>query len=131
MLRFTITVVVGTLFYSAATVVNQILAPGDDNLAAFFAPIAGVIFSATAVTLLLLPLRAVLRRFLPGASQRSHALVTASVLIALVTGFTFASPQSTFLTGRLSFWAIWAVYALSITISLFWPLAANGKTEKD
>ena len=127
MIRCIIAVVVGALFYSAATAIDLVLAPGEDNLAILFAPIGGVIFTAIVVTFLLLPLRAVLRRFLPVATRRSHALIATAFLCALVTVLTFAGSQTTFTGGRLSFWATWTCYSLSITASFFWPLAARGK----
>jgi hypothetical protein len=127
MVRFIITVVLGAVFYSAATAIDLVLAPGDDNLAILFAPIVGVIFTAIVVTLLLLPVRAVLRRFRPGASQRSHALVAAALLCALVTVFSLVGSRTTFPAGRLSFWALWTCYSLSVTASFCWPLAAQSK----
>ncbi len=125
MLRFIITIVVGAMAYTAMNVFDQIQNPSDDNLGAFFSPIAGGIFSVIVVVVFLLPLRAGLRHFLPGKTQRSHALIASIVLLALVTIITLMGSASTFPLGRMSFWVCWASYTLALIASLFWPLSAR------
>jgi hypothetical protein len=131
MLRFIITVVLGAALYTVATAIDLVLAPGDDNLAILSAPIVGVIFTAIVITLVVLPVRAVFRRLRPGASQRSHAVVSAGLLCALVTVFSLVGSRTTFTAGRLSFWALWTCYSLSVTASFCWPLAAQSKSGGD
>jgi hypothetical protein len=125
MRRFIITVIVGSVIYTGLSVLTQIENPGDDSLGVIFAPIVGIIFSAVIVVVFLLPLGAGLRHFFPSRTQRTHAIIAASILLALVTVFSLMGTDSTFPMGRINFWASWLGYSLALVASIFWPLSAR------
>jgi hypothetical protein len=125
MRRFFITVAVGALVYTAGSFIT----PQEDSLAIVFAPIAGSIFTAIVIAVLLLPLRAGLRAFMPQSTQRTYGIIAASVLLALVTAFSLVLSAESLPDGRLSFWALWAFYVVALAFSFFWPLATQSKIQ--
>ena len=125
MRRFFITVVAGALVYTAGSVIT----PQEDSLAVVFAPIVGSIFTAIAIAVLLLPLRAGLRAFIPQSTPWAHAIVAACVLLALVSASCLLLSPTSLPHGRLSFWALWAIYAVALVVSFFCPFAAHSRVQ--
>jgi hypothetical protein len=125
--RFFITVIAGALVYTAGSAIT----PQEDSMAVIIAPISGAILTAVLVAAILLPLRAGLRVFAPGAAHRTHAVVVAGLLLALVTVFSLVLSADSLPHGRLGFWALWACYALAPSLSFFWPLAPQNRAGAD
>jgi hypothetical protein len=112
MRRFFITVAVGGL----VATLGSFLEPHHED------PLAMVI-----IPMVLFPMRAGLRAFMRQHTQRTHAIVVASVLLAVVAAFTLGLPAGSFTMGRLSFFGFWAIYFVTLTLSFFWPLASEKK----
>jgi hypothetical protein len=94
----------------------------DGQAMMIFTPIAGFICSAIFVALVLWPLRAVIRRIRPNATQRFTACVVGGLLLTLISLFATLSPSTTFTQGRFFFFAFFAIYVVATVASFFWPL---------
>jgi hypothetical protein len=97
-------------------------------MAITFAPIVGSIFTAIAIVVLLLPLQAGLRTFVPQSTQRTQAIITACVLLALVSAFSLLLSPSSLPHARLSFRALWSIYIVALVGSFFWPCDGSVQT---
>jgi hypothetical protein len=77
---------------------------------------------------LLLPLRAGLRRFMPNNTQQTHAFVAGLVLFVLVAGLILPGqlagiPVKPYQQSYLHKWVFWLLLALAVDVSFFWPFA--------
>jgi hypothetical protein len=123
---FTAIVVVSFVF-----VLGCIFSPNEAGALVVFVPIGAVIFTTAVVTIVFLPLRAILYRCFPFLAQRTNAAVAAGFLVLIVTALSQTGTPSDFLGSRLGFWAMWTVYVLALTVCLFWPLSKRSKAEMD
>jgi hypothetical protein len=128
MLRCFTAVVVGSLIYIAGSIVTP---QEGGTLGVPFVPIGAVIFTIVVVTIVFLPLRAILYRCFPRETQRTTAGVAACFLVLIVTALSQTGTASDFLGSRLAFWVMWTIYALAITICLFLPLSKRTKADLD
>jgi hypothetical protein len=128
--RFIITVFVGTVLHAVACILMPPFEFAPTRLACFFWALrSGIVVFPFLFAVLLFPLRAALRRFMPQSTQRTHALVAAVVLYVLPAARTLARqlsgiPAKPFEHGYLCQWTFWAVFAFAIAISFFWPFGA-------
>src|ERR1041385_6427110 len=92
----------------------------------FFAFVSGLIAFPILFAVLLLPLRAGLRRFMPRSTPHTHAVVAFIVLLAIRAAITLPRqlsgvPALPFQHGYLVHWIFWSVFTFAITIAFFWP----------
>src|SRR5678810_1158660 len=91
MRRFIITVLVATVLHAGACVLVPPFEFAPTRSACFFyAFVSGLIAFPIMFAVLLLPLRAGLRRFMPHRTQHTHAIVAALVLWSLATTWVVA-----------------------------------------
>jgi len=135
MLRFTITVLVGTLLHAVACILIPPFEFAPTRLACFlWALRSGLIVFPILFAVLLLPLRAGLRRFMPQETQRARAIVAALVLFILPAARTLARqlsgvPAEPFEHGYLCQWIFWLVFVCAIAISFFWPFGGQANIQ--
>src|SRR6185436_9893396 len=85
MRRFIITVLIATVLHAVACIIAPPFEFAPTRSACFFyAFVSGLMAFPIMFALLLLPLRAGLRRFIPNSTPRTHALVAGLLLFALV-----------------------------------------------
>jgi len=129
-LRFIITVLVGTILHAVACLLLPPFEFAPTRLECFYGAIrSGLVVFPILFAVLLLPLRVALRRFMPQSTQRTHAIAAAVVLYVLPAVRTLARqlsgvPAEPFEHGYLSQWIFWAVFVFAIAISFFWPFSA-------
>jgi hypothetical protein len=92
----------------------------------FFALVSGLLAFPVIFAVLLLPLRSGVRRLMPRATQRTHALLAGAALFALVALWIVPRqlagvPVKPHQRGYVHMWAFWLLLALVVNISLFWP----------
>jgi uncharacterized YccA/Bax inhibitor family protein len=127
MKRFVITVLVATLLHAGACILAPPFEFAKTRPACFlYACISGLIGFPVVFALVLVPLRAGLRRIIPEASRQAHAILAGVVLYALRAALILrrqlsGSPALPFQHGYLSQWIFWSVFVVAITISFFWP----------
>jgi len=134
MKRFIITVLVATMLHA----IGCILAPPFEfahtrPACFFFAFIAGIVGFPIVFAVILLPLRAGLRRFMPHNTQRTHAIVAGIVLYALRAALILVRqlsgvPSQPFQHGYLAQWIFWSIFVIAITIAFFWPFSAQSNS---
>jgi hypothetical protein len=131
MKRFVITVLVATLMHAAACILAPPFEFAKTRPACFFyACISGLIGFPVVFALVLIPLRAGLRRFIPEATLQVHAILAGIVLYALRAALILrrqlsGSPALPFQHGYLGQWIFWSVFVVAITISFFWPFGVE------
>jgi hypothetical protein len=96
----------------------------------FFAFVGGLMAFPIMFAVVLLPLRAGLRRFMPHRTQRTHAIAAALVLWSLATAWVVAHvlsgiPSLPFQHGYLCHWIFWSIFSFAVAISFFWPFGAS------
>lgn len=127
MTRFVITVLIATVLHAVACILIPPFEFAPTRPACFFfAFVSGLVSFPVVFAVLLLPLRAALRRFMPRNSQRTHAVVAGVVLFALVAAMILPRqlagvPVKPFQHSYLCKWTFWLLLALGVTISFFWP----------
>jgi len=129
-LRFIITVLVGTVLHAVACILIPPFEFAPTRLGCFlWALRSGIVVFPVLFAVLLLPLRVALHRFMPQSTPRTHAIVAAVVLYILPAVRTLARqlsgvPAEPFEHGYLSQWIFWAVFVFAVAISFFWPFGA-------
>jgi hypothetical protein len=127
MKRFVITVLLATMIHAIGCILAPPFEFGHNRPECFvYAFISGIISFPILFAVLLLPLRAGLRRFMPLSTQYTHAIVAGVVLYALRASIILARqlsgvPSLPFQHGYLAQWLFWSFFVIAITISFFWP----------
>jgi hypothetical protein len=127
MMRFAITVLVATVLHAVACILIPPFEFAPTRPACFFyAFISGLFAFPILFALLLLPLRAALRRFMPNHRAHTRAVVAGVVLFLLVVGMILPNqlagiPVKPYQQSYLYKWVFWLVFALAVDISFFWP----------
>src|SRR5262245_35692547 len=95
MRRFIITVLIATVVHAVACILVPPFEFAPTRLACFFwACRSGIVVFPIVFAVLLLPLRAGLRRFMPQSAQQTHAAVAALVLFVVVAIWILARQLS-------------------------------------
>ncbi len=127
MRRFIVTVLIATVLHAVACIIAPPFEFAPTRAACFFfAFVSGLMAFPIMLALLLLPLRAGMRRFMPHRTQRTHAITAALVLWSLATAWVGAHvlsgvPALPHQHGYLCHWIFWSVFSFVIAISFFWP----------
>src|SRR5262245_20459601 len=91
MKRFIITVLIATMLHAAACIIAPPFEFGHNRAECFFfAFVSGLTAFPIMFAVILLPLRAGVRRFMPHRTQRTHAIAAALVLWSLATAWVVA-----------------------------------------
>jgi len=131
MRRFIITVFVATVFHALACIIMPPFEFAPTRLACFFWALrSGIIIFPIVFAVLLLPLQAGLRHFMPQSTQQVHAIIAALVLFVVVAAWILSRqlsgvPSPPYEHGYLCQWIFWPLFALVIVISFFWPFGAQ------
>ncbi len=124
--RFLITVLVATVLHAAACILVPPFEFAPTRAKCFlWACRSGIVAFPIAFAILLLPLRAGLRRLLPGRG-RAQAIAAALALFVLVAARILARqlpgiPAPPFEHGYVCQWIFWTIFAAVIATSFFWP----------
>jgi hypothetical protein len=127
MRRFAITVLVATVLHAVACILIPPFEFGPSRPAGFFfAFVSGLMVFPIMLAVILLPLRAGLRRFVPNRSESTYAILAGLVLVLLVVAHILPSqlaglPVKPFQHNYTYKWAFWLLFALAVDISFFWP----------
>ena len=141
MKRFVITVLVATVLHAVACILVPPFEFAATRPACFFYAFVGGLMSFPIVfAVVLLPLRAGLRRFLPHRSfrtgtTRTHAIVAGLVLFMLVAAMILPRqlagvPVEPYQQNYLCKWTFWLVLALAVDISFFWPFGTQDERRR-
>jgi len=131
MRRFIITVLIATVLHAVACIIAPPFEFAPTRFACFlYAFVSGLMAFPIMFALLLLPLRAGLRRFMPHRTQRTHAIAAALVLWSLATAWVVTHVLSgirslPFQHGYLCHWIFWSIFSFAVAISFFWPFGAS------
>jgi hypothetical protein len=127
MRRFIITVLIATVLHAVACILVPPFEFAPTRLACFFWALrSGIIAFPILFAAVLFPLRAGLRRVMPGKSERTHAIVAGLALYLLPASRIVArqlsgTPVPPFEHSYLDQWIFWSVFVAVIAISFFWP----------
>jgi hypothetical protein len=121
MRRFILSALVGAVVYTGGIA----LEPFEGGPAIVFVPITGLIFSAIFLAALFIPMRAAVRRFVPGSTRRFQACVVGGSLLALVAGLAACISPTAISQSRPAFATFWGAYVVALAVSFFWPLTAQ------
>jgi len=130
MKRFIITVLIATVLHAVACILVPPFEFAPTRAACFFwACRSGIVVFPIAFAVLLLPLRAGLRHFMPQSTDRTHAVVAAAVLFVVVAVWILARqlsgvPSPPYEHGYLSQWIFWPLFVCVIAVSFFWPFSS-------
>ena len=120
MRRFILSAVVGAVIYTCGFALDP-----EGGPAVIFAPIMGLIFSAVVLAALFTPLRAVMRRFVPGSTHRFQACVIGGLLLVVVFVLAACISPAVITQSRLAFAAFWGAYVVTLAVSFFWPVTVQ------
>jgi hypothetical protein len=136
--RVMIAVLVATVVHAVACIIKRPLEFGDGSRfdTFIFAFVSGLVAFPVVLPVVLLPLAAGVRHFIPSAGERTRALVAAAVLLASVAALHIAvffrhwepPPHG---HGFWTHWAFWSVFSVAVAISFFWPHSAPGAADTD
>ena len=127
--RFVITVLVATVLHAVACILVPPFEFAPTRLACFFwACRSGIVVFPIVFVVLLLPLRAGLRLFMPQSTRQIHAVVAAVVLLVVVAVWILARqlsgvPSPPYEHGYLCQWIFWPFFACVVAVSFFWPFS--------
>jgi hypothetical protein len=130
-IRFIITVLVATVLHAVACILVPPFEFASTRPACFFwACRSGIVALPILFAVVLLPLRAGLRRFMPGSSRRAQAIVAGLVLYILLASLILArqlsgAPVKPYEHSYLDQWIFWSVFIIVVTVSFFWPLGGE------
>ena len=133
MRRFIITVLVATVLHAVACIIAPPFEFGHNRTECFFFALGGGLMAFPIMfAVVLLPLRAGLRRFMPHRTQRTHAIAAALVFWSLATAWVVAHvlsgiPSLPFQHGYLCHWIFWSIFSFAVAISFFWPFGASNR----
>src|SRR5215468_8060469 len=131
MRRFIITVLIATVLHATACILVPPFEFAPTRPACFFwACRSGIVVFPIVFAVLLLPLRAGLRRFMPRNTAQTQAVVAAIVLCVVVAVWILARqlsgrPSPPYEHGYLSQWIFWPLFACAIAFSFFWRFDAR------
>ena len=134
MTRFIITVLIATVLHAVACIIAPPFEFGHNRAECFFfAFVGGLMAFPIMFAVVLLPLRAGLRRFMPASTPHTHAIVAFIVLLAIRAAFTLPRqlsgvPALPFQHGYLAHWIFWSVFIVAITIACFWPFGTQSRS---
>src|SRR5262245_59443669 len=134
MRRFFSTVLIATVLHATACILVPPFEFAPTRPACFFwACRSGIVVFPIVFAVLLLPLRAGLRRFMPQNTGQAHAVVAAVVLFVIVAVWILARqlsgrPSPPYEHGYLSQWIFWPIFACVIALSFFWQFGARTTT---
>ena len=137
MLRFIITVLVGTVLHALACIIMPPFEFGHTRLVCFFWDLrSGIVVFPIVFAVLLLPLRTGLRHFMPQSTEQTHAVVAAIVLFVVVATWILARqlsgvPSPPYEHGYLCQWIFWPLFAFVIAVSFFWPFGTRTTIQAD
>lgn len=137
MMRFIITVLVATFFHAVACILIPPFEFAHTRFTCFFwACRSGIVVFPIVFAVLLLPLRAGLRRFLPRRSQQTHTIIAASLLFVLVAAWILARQLSGIASppyehGYVCQWIFWPLLVVIVAISFFWPFGRKVSIRSD
>ena len=134
MKRFVITVLIATMLHAIGCILAPPFEFGDSRAECFFlAFVSGLMAFPILFAVLLLPLRAGLRRFMPPSTPHTRAIVAFLVLLAVRAAFTLPRqlsgvPAPPYQHGYLAHWIFWSVFIVAITIAFFWPFGIQSRS---
>jgi len=137
MKRFVITVLVATILHAVACILIPPFEFAPTRPACFFyAFVSGLFAFPIIFAVLLLPLRAGLRRFMPNSTQQTQAFVAGAVVLILVAGMILPGqlagiPVKPYQQSYLHKWVFWLLLALAVDVSFFWPFGARAVISRD
>jgi hypothetical protein len=132
--RFIIAVLVATFVHAVACIVAPPFEFAPTRPAGFFfAFVSGLMAFPPILALLLFPLRGGLRRFMPGRTQRTHAVAAGLVLVVLVAAMILPRqlagvPVKPYQHSYLLKWAFWLLLAVAVDVSFFWPFGTPSRS---
>ena len=118
-------VVIAVLLGTAVWTVGVFAFPRDDNFAVFAAPLAGAVASVALMGLVIVPLRAVLRRLLSATGSWVQCVAAVVFIALVVAGLCTLLPTGALSETRSSAFTLWLAYGLSLTLPIFWPANAS------
>jgi hypothetical protein len=126
MRRFILTVLIAIVLHAVACIIAPPFEFGHNRAECFFfAFVSGLFGFPVMFTVVLLPLRWGLRRFMPHGMQRTQAIVAGLVLLGLAAAWVFTHPTLPFQHGFYVHWLFWSTVAIAATISFFWPFGGR------
>ena len=131
MTRFVIAVLIATILHAIACILAPPFEFGHSRAECFFfAFVSGLMAFPILFAVLLLPLRAGLRRFMPASTSHTRAIAAFIVLLAVKAAFTLPRqlsgvPAPPYMHGYLANWIFWSVFIAVITVAFFWPFRAQ------
>ncbi|HZN65709.1 MAG TPA: hypothetical protein VFB66_10420 [Tepidisphaeraceae bacterium] len=133
MTRFIITVLVATILHAIACILVPPFEFAPTRPACFFfAFVSGLMVFPVILAVVLLPLRGALRRFMPGSTQRAHAVAAGLVLCVLVCALILPGqlagvPVKPHQHSYLYKWVFWLLFALAVAATFLWPFGTRGR----
>jgi hypothetical protein len=134
MKRFVITVLIATILHAIGCIIAPPFEFGHSRAECFFfAFVSGLIAFPIIFAVLLLPLRAGLRRFMPASTPHARAMVAFLVLLAVRAAFTLPRqlsgvPAAPYQHGYLAHWLFWSLFIVAISLAFFWPFGTRTQT---
>lgn len=131
MKRFIVTVFIAIMLHAIGCILAPPFEFGHNRAECFFfAFVSGLIAFPVLFLVVLVPLRAGLRQFMPTSTPRVHAIVAFIVLYTIRASIILARqlsgvPSLPFQHGYLAQWIFWSVFVIAITIAFFWPFREN------
>jgi hypothetical protein len=135
MTRFIITVLIATVLHAVACIIVPPFEFGRSRAECFFfAFVGGLMAFPIMFAVVLLPLRAGLRRFMPESTPHTHVVVAFIVLLAIRAADALPRqlsgvPAPPHMHGYLANWIFWSVFIAVIAVAFFWPFRTNPKLQ--
>jgi len=133
MKRFIITVLIATVLHAVACIIAPPFEFGHNRTECFFFALGGGLMAFPILfAVLLLPLRAALRRFMPASTPHTRAIIAGLVLFALVAVMILprqlaGEPVKPHQHSYLAHWIFWSVFIVVITLAFFWPFGTQNR----
>jgi hypothetical protein len=134
MKRFAITVLIATMLHAIGCILAPPFEFGHSRAECFFFAFgSGLMAFPILFAVLLLPLRAGLRRFMPAIPPHTRAIAAFIVLLAVHASFTLPRqlsgvPAPPWMHGYLANWIFWTVFIAVITLAFFWPFGTQSRS---
>jgi hypothetical protein len=134
--RFIITALAAALLHAVACILIPPFEFAPTRPACFFyALVGGLIAFPIILAVLLLPLRAGLRRLVPRATEHTRALLAGLALGAVVVLMILPRqlagvPVKPYQQSYIHVWTFWLLLALVVNVSFFWPLPERAAAVK-
>jgi hypothetical protein len=136
MKRFIITVLIATVLHAVACIIAPPFEFGHNRAECFFfAFVSGLMVFPIMFAILLLPLRAGMRRFMPASRPHTHVIVAFIALMAVRAAFALPRqlsgvPARPHMHGYLANWIFWSVFIAVIAIAFFWPFGTQSRSSR-